>query len=285
MAKKDILAALEEYGAGHVFAYGDIVRLLEEKRDFWRLPQNLSAQSFVKLLLEQAKFKRYEIDFPTRRIIRFSLQDVSALKIAASLEPDSYLTHYTAVYLNNLTEQSPKTIYVNREQSPKRMVASGLSQSNIDRAFSRPARASRNIAELGSYKVCLLSGKHTGGLGVVDLETTDGETVRVTGVERTLIDIAVRPWYAGGVYQVLNAYRRASGVVSVNRLVALLQKIEYIYPYHQVVGFYLDKSRGYNESQVALLKQFEMKFDFYLTHAAKETEYSEEWRLHYPKGL
>ena len=40
--------------------------------------------------------------------------------------------------------------------------------------------------------------------------------VRVTDLERTLIDIAVRPEYAGGVYEVLNVYRLAKGKVSAN---------------------------------------------------------------------
>jgi hypothetical protein len=104
-------------------------------------------------------------------------------------------------------------------------------------------------------------------------------------VERTLIDIAVRPEYGGGVFEVLEAYRRASDKVSINRLTAHLKSINYIYPYHQVIGFYLTKAGSYRQSQIDLLRRFEISHDFYLMHQIQDKEYSSEWRLSYPKGL
>ena len=62
--------------------------------------------------------------------------------------------------------------------------------------------------------------------------------LRFTNLERTLIDATVRPVYAGGVFEVRKAYELAKEKVSVNRLAALLQKLDYTYPYHQAIGFY-----------------------------------------------
>lgn len=117
------------------------------------------------------------------------------------------------------------------------------------------------------------------------MQGPEGETVRVTGVERTLIDAAVRPVYAGGVYEVLNAYRLAREKVSVNKLAATVKKLDYIYPYHQVVGFYLERAGVYKESSIALFQKHEFRYDFYLMHQMKETAYSKRWRLHFPKGF
>src|SRR5205085_11677041 len=106
----------------------------------------------------------------------------------------------------------------------------------------------------------------------------------VTGIDRTLINIVVRQTYAGGVHEVLNAYRKAAAMVSVNRLTATLQKLSYTYPYHQAIGFYL-KRAGYKQAQLDLLRRFPMDFDFYLTHQTKEKDYVKEWRLFVPKGF
>jgi len=65
----------------------------------------------------------------------------------------------------------------------------------------------------------------------------------------------------------------------------VLKKLSYIYPYHQAIGFYLQKAGVYTDMQIRLLKKFQFEFDFYLTHQMKETEYSKEWRLYYPKGF
>jgi predicted transcriptional regulator of viral defense system len=108
--------------------------------------------------------------------------------------------------------------------------------------------------------------------------------ISITSLERTLIDIAVRPDYSGGPGEVLKAFENAKEKVSINKLNAILKKINFIYPYHQVIGFYLERA-GYRASQIDLLRKKEIEYDFYLTYNMGETEYSPIWKLYYPKGF
>jgi hypothetical protein len=222
--------------------------------------------------------------------------NISLEAILLTLKPGCHFSHFTAMQLNELTEQSPTTIYLNHEQSPKPISDAGLAQDRIDNAFSGNPRMTSNIAEIKGAKrskirVCLLNGKHTGYLGVTDREVKLPEsdhpvTLRLTDVERTLIDIAVRPFYSGGVAEVMKAYRLASKMISVNRLAATLRKLGYVYPYHQVVGFYLDASGAYDAASVSLFRdRFEYEFDFYLTYNMENPEYVPRWRIHVPRGL
>jgi hypothetical protein len=94
----------------------------------------------------------------------------------------------------------------------------------------------------------------------------------------------VRPTYAGGVFQVLEAYRAAKDKISTNRLVATLKKLDYVYPYHQAVGFLMERA-SYGERRYMLLRQLGIEYDFYLAHGIQEPQYSSEWRLFYPKGM
>ena len=134
----------------------------------------------------------------------------------------------------------------------------------------------------------MVNGMYTNQLGVVnDQVSYDGETkisVRLTNIERTLIDITVRPIYAGGVFEVQKAFMLAKEQVSVNTLVAMLQKLKYVYPYHQAIGFYLERA-GYKPNLLELLRRFPMDYDFYLAHEMGETEYIKDWRLYIPKGF
>jgi hypothetical protein len=190
---------------------------------------------------------------------------------------------------HGLTEQIPKTIYINAEQTPKPRPAARLEQNRIDLAFRSPMRKTSLVAEVGEMRVCLLNGMHTGELGVVQQDIVDdyqkpANGIRLTNLERTLIDIAVRPAYAGGVFEVFKAYRNARRTVSLANLVKFLRELNYVYPYHQAIGFYLERA-GFTPSEYSLLEQFPQNFDFYLTHQMREKEYSRRWRLFFPKGF
>jgi len=269
----------------NIFDGAEIAAILEEKRGFWRLAQSTTTRAFIDFLNKKAKLKIMRFGFPYRPIVKYTWGEVAFYAVVLSLKPDCYLSHYTAMHLHELTDQIPKITNVNAEQGPKRHGPVKLVQERVDFAFRRPTRLCNNVAEYEGRQVRLLNGMYTGNSGVIDMPGPEGETLQVTDIERTLIDIAVRPEYSGGPFEVLTAYRRASDRVSVNRLVALLKKMDHIYPYHQVIGFYLEKAGTYTTSQMELLTRLETKCDFYLMHQIAAPEYSSKWRLYYPKGL
>jgi hypothetical protein len=282
IAKEEIISLFENL-PHKIFSHGGIEKLLDENRTSWKLAQSITVSKFILFLLD-AKLKKLRFDFPSRPVIRYTWGDVPLYELLLQVKPNCYFSHYTAVYFHNLTEQIPSTIYINEEQSNKPRPFAELTQSAIDNAFKKTTRQSKNITEFNGYKIQLLNGKHTDNAGVVDMVGPEGEKLLVTNIERTLIDIAVRPEYAGGVFEVLKAYRLAKGKVSVNKLSALLKKLDYVYPYHQVIGFYLDRAGGYSDV-VDLLRKFEIKYNFYLAHKTGQCDYSAEWRLFYPKGF
>ena len=128
-----------------------------------------------------------------------------------------------------------------------------------------------------------MSGKNTGNLGT-ESRVFQGQQITLTNLERTLVDVAVRPAYSGGCAQVLEAYRRANGRVSIDSILAILAKLDYVYPYHQAIGFYL-QTAGYGAAEVAKFKSMGQQFDFYLDYAMDGPSYSPEWRIHYPGDL
>ena len=279
IAQPDITTLFEQQPR-RVFSHADIARLLEENRQFWRLTGSPTAREFIEFLAKVTPLRKVRLAFAYRPVIRYAWGDVSTFQLIQSINANGYFTHYTAVRFHELTDQIPKTIYFNQEQ---RFTGGDgtLTQETIDRAFKAKCRTSNNTTTYDDYTICLINGRNTTQLGVVNYQP---ESLRVTNVERTLIDIVVRPVYGGGVFQVAQAFARAKGEVSVNKLTAYLKTLRYTYPYHQSIGFYLERS-GYKPEQLALLQQFEIQFDFYLTHQMKKTEYNERWRLFIPKGF
>ena len=261
-----------------------MTEILDENRKIWRLG-NISRFTFIDFLIEKGQLSQSVFEFPDRNMHRYTWGQVPLYELILSLMPKGYFSHYTAMYFHNLTKQIPKTIYLNCEQTPKPKPEGELDQKRIDFAFRMKTRISNRAADYNECKIYLLNGKNTGNTGVIGIDGPDNTKVRVTNIERTLIDIAVRPEYAGGPFEVLRAYKNAAEDISINKLSAMLKKIDYIYPYHQVIGFYIDKCGAYRNSQIELLRKQEMIYDFYLMHKMKNPKYSSTWKLYYPEGL
>jgi hypothetical protein len=288
IAKADILRRFNELPT-KILSQADLARLLKEERGFWRLAQRTNTAEFIDFLTRAGQLKRYNFNFPSRPAHAYVWGEVPLLEILLFLRPRSYLSYYTAVRVHGLTEQVPKTLYVTHEPAlHKAREKRPLTQEGVDAAFRKAERSTQEVANYQENRICLINGAGTDMLGVVEMQTSADSrataNVKVTNIERTLIDITVRPAYSGGVAEVLKSFQQAKSRASTNRLRVLLDKLDYTYPYHQAIGFYLERA-GYSPAALDLLRQIPQPFRFYLAHAMSETEYVREWNLYIPRGL
>ncbi len=282
VARKDIEAAFDALPSP-VLTTDSVAEILNLHRDHWRIGK-IGTLQFIELLRENSNLKPEKLKFESRPVTRLIWRKATDYEIVQSINENGYFSHYTAIYLNGLTDQVPKVFYFNVEQAV-RPGGGKLVQESINRVFRGKCRLSARVAPLGERSVCMLNGGNTDCLGVRQQVSPEGKaSIRVTDVERTLIDAVVRPIYSGGVHQVLAAFKAASNKVSVNRLASYLMKINYTYPFHQAIGFYMERA-GYREGQIELIRAFSRDFDFYLDYGIKSPEYIERWRLFVPQGL
>ena len=286
IAKSDILAYFEALPP--VIRHKQMMGFLAKERAGWRLAQRTTIRDFIVFLKKQGKLKEHKFAFPHQPETLYVWGEIPMMELLLHLKPRSYYSHYTAMRLHGLTEQVPKVLYLSHERSSDTQWGTPLTQSAIDEAFQRPARISNNTADFNNLQVLLINSANTGELGVLNheaqLSLESRVSVRVTNIERTLIDAAVRPAYSGGVFEVAKAFELAKNVVSVNAMGAMLSKLRFAYPYHQAIGFYLERA-GYRASSLDLMRRFPMEFDFYLTHEMSATRYVPAWRLYVPEGF
>jgi hypothetical protein len=279
-----------------VFVFAELSRLLQQHLQEWvtdadnsnsNAPvisaESLGAGTIIEAIVKAGVLKKAVLPFPYREDVRFLFGEVDLLDLVQSLNHVGYFTHFTAIHLNSLTEQSPKTIYFNIEQRMSGGMGQ-LTQEALDRAFRVKSRMSSNVVEYKGTRIVKVNGRNTNCLGVSETRRDGAGILRVTDRERTLIDATVRPAYSGGIAVVARAFELAKKSVSVNRITAYLRKLRYVYPYHQAIGFYMERA-GYDEPLLKMLDQFPIEYDFYIQHAMKSPVLHKRWRLYVPKGF
>ncbi len=267
-----------------VYSASELDNILHMNRENWQLPKSMQLSNFVSSLCQHTKLKPVQLQSTeyNRSINRFAWGEPSPLELAQSISSKGYLSHGSAAAFHGLTTRLPPAIYLNIEQSTKPKNAGSLTQKSIDLAFSRKQRQSNLIYRFLNTSIVMLAGKNTEQLGVEERRGLKSEIFRVTNLERTLIDIVVRPSYADGPENVLEAYRGAKEQMSVDALLNILERLDYVYPYHQAIGYLMERA-DYPTSSCNKLRALGLKHDFYITHKIEEKGYCKDWRLYYPK--
>lgn len=200
--------------------------------------------------------------------------------IAATRSRSSFFSHYSALAIHNLTVQIPKQIYLTWERkSLPRNNYEGLIQENVDLAFNKKPRITQDKRKYKSFTINFISGQNQNRIGIKKFKK-----YWVSDIERTLIDISVRPFYSGGVTQVLQSFEEAKEILDTKKLFEYYISMNFIYPYHKVIGYYLEKA-GYDLVDYMAFLDLDSDIDFYLTYNILNKEYNEKWKLFIPKGL
>jgi len=282
---------------GSVFSRITLIEVLNEIKHTNILRNSFGYETFVSALLELGVLKKVKFILPNQSTTsRYVLvMDISTpvhpFEIALSLLPNAYLSHYSALFLNDLTNNVPKEIFINREQTKKPLDPENfLTQKKIDYAFNRPMRRTNQIASFKyeglEYFVHMLNGKQTGNLGVVSKKTPQlSRKVRVTNLERTLIDCVVRPSYSGGPEEIMSAFERAAEDISVNRLIGYLKKLDYKYPYQNPIAFYMMENSYKSNSMKLIQDQIDREFIMYVGYQILNKKHHSQTNVYYPNNL
>jgi hypothetical protein len=278
------LTAYFESRPERVFSQSDLFSIFSSYRLDWNLPRKMNEASFIEMLRRRTKMSEIGLTSRYRPLLRYVWgTKVSLISIALSIKRGAFCSRGTAMWIHGLGGDEHH-IYVNREQSEKPRNSGVLMQDAIDRAFRNEQRRTKLIYQHLDATIVVLNGKNSGRLEVESAKTPSGEHVEVTSLERTLVDITVRPAYAGGISSVLASFRLARGRVSVIKLLQILKALDYTYPFHQSIGFYLKRSE-YTKDDQDLVRELGTRFNFYLGHGIKDPAFDEEFRVFFPKSF
>ncbi len=270
----------------HIYSSRELKLIFRKTEPTLSILQNtsLSENDLISFLIEHGSLHKITFNTPKTEAL-YVWGKVSRYLLMPDLRPRGYYSHLTAMHFHGLLNYAPTNTYFNNEQ-PARPGFGILEQTRIHNSFKNKQRITSAKTDIDGITYWLLNGKQSGNYAVTHMSTPDGVLVSCTSLERTLIDITVRPAYAGGPKNVLRAFRVAQPNVSIDKLKLTLEKLSYVYPYHQSIGFYLDQTGTYGDQALKEFLSYQpFNFDFYLDYGMKTPAYSAKWRIFYPSDL
>ncbi len=277
-AKNQISHFIQNH-AYHGFSIVNLRDIFYSNREEWEIAEYRKTHHFIDFLLKEGILIKLNL---SREKIIYIKPGFNNFNISKAIKKDSYLAYFSAVSIHNLTLQIPKVIYSCVDRIYTNHQLSELTQERIDKSFSKPQRVSNNFYSYNNFKFYFFEKKieHT-EIGVIHNTNND---IKYTDLERTLIDIAIKPMYAGGVFEVLEAFKKSKKRLNVTKMKSYLDQFNYLYPYNQVIGFYLEIAE-YNANQINIFYEKEKQFSFYLTHNIANKKFSKKWKIYYPLGI
>lgn len=258
----------------------ELVEMLHSARNVYGFT-NYNLADFIKYIKEVCSINEINSLNESQSIIPlYAKIDADIYDLAAAVSRSSYFSFYTAISIHGLTLQLPKHLYMTNERKSLIRISNSLQQENIDAAFSKRPRQTSNVRSILNFQLHLINGQSNNRLGVVPFR----DCYYVTDVERTIIDSVVRPFYAGGVTQIFEAIVNAKNIIDIDKLVYYYKQMNFIYPYFQAIGFYLDRA-GYDNNALAPFLKMRQVHKFYLTYNMRFTEFDPRWNLFYPRGF
>lgn len=243
--------------------------------------KSISRVKIKDFLLNRYITKGSLVGYGSNEFYYFKDEKIDQFDIASTRSRSAFFSYYSALSIHNLTIQLPKQVYLTWERKGLRSKSSSnLLQLNVDIVFNKLPRVTQDKRKYKNFTVNFINGQNHNLLGVENFR----KFFFVSNIERTLIDVSVRPFYAGGVTQVLQSFQEAKGRLNTKKLFEYYVKMDFIYPYHKVIGFYLEKA-GYSKSDYKPFLNLESNIDFYLTYNILHKEYNSKWKIFIPKGF
>lgn len=251
--------------------------LMNKLKDDGYIAKSLNFNTFYNRLVENG-LKQEIVTINENNIVRYFFnKNLDIFQKSLALKKGSFLSMSTALNYQELSTFSDNFIYISKEQPDKyiQFEKNNLTQEKINIAFKKDYRRTKSFGKIEDKYVVLLSPKYTGNYGVIKYKG-----VMVSSINRALVEMIVNIQYFKSSQKIIEAFKPIKNKIMLEKVYNVVENFDFIYPYYQCVGFYLEKI-GFNKDE---LKSFTHKistYDFYTEKNLSSYSYDEFWKMYY----
>ena len=266
-----------EYVKSHnVFTLDHISTMLEDLKNQNLVQQSITSDSFYFKLLEDGLIS-YTISLRDIQKTRYSLnKEFNIYDFASSLENKSFFPMFTSLNIQGLSNYRNNFVFISKERKERNNFASRiLTQDAIDKAFASSPRRTKAHDVINGYNVVSLESNNTGSIGIIDYNG-----YKVSSINRALVEIISNIHYFVSPDNVISEFKAIKDKLNINEIFKIIEKFDFIYPYYQLAGYYLEKI-GFTKNELIKFYSKKGELIFYTIKNKEEYKLDTYWNIKY----
>ena len=271
--KEEILKTIQDY---EFLSQEQLKEILQQLKDKSLVSSSLSFNSFLlKLIDEGLTQKSVTIRGHVKTRYTFN-QDFNIYNFCNSLEKNSFFSMSTALNLQGLSDFRKDYIFVSKERTTRMKQENiTLNQENIDNAFSKKPRRTNAYDKIDNKVVVFLEANNSDSFGIIEY---DG--YRVSSVNRAFVEMITNIHYFQSSQNLIQVFKHTKNSIDIDKIYIIIEKFDFIYPYFQLAGFYLEKI-GFFKEELTKFYQKKSDLNFYTEKNKNNYEFDKYWRVYF----
>ncbi|MCG3677853.1 hypothetical protein L5F07_01150 [Aliarcobacter butzleri] len=271
--KEQILYTLKKKG---FFSINDITSILDKLKEENLVSNSLTQNDFYLKLLDDG-LVAHTITIRDIEKIRYTLnKEFNIYDFVYSLEKNGFFSMFTSLNIQGLTNFRDNFIFISKERMKRvNFNSKDITQEAIDKAFTNKPRRTKAYATIYNYNIVILESNNTQEIGIIKYKG-----YKISSINRAFVEIISNIQYSKTPDDVIYEFKNLKDKLDINEIFNIIEKFDFVYPYYQLAGYYLEKIGFLKEE---LSKFFNKKTDliFYTIKNKEKYTLDEYWGIQY----
>lgn len=271
--KKEILRIVKKKA---FFSINDITSILDKLKEENLVSNSLTQNDFYLKLLDDG-LVAHTITIRDIEKIRYTLnKEFNIYDFVYSLEKNGFFSMFTSLNIQGLTNFRDNFIFISKERMKRvNFKSKDITQEAIDKAFTNKPRRTKAYATIYNYNIVILESNNTQEIGIIKYKG-----YKISSINRAFVEIISNIQYSKTPDDVIYEFKNLKDKLDINEIFNIIEKFDFVYPYYQLAGYYLEKIGFLKEE---LSKFFNKKTDliFYTIKNKEKYTLDEYWAIKY----
>lgn len=182
----------------------------------------------------------------------------------------------TALNLQGLSDFRSDYVFVSKERTTR--IEQGnvtLTQEDIDNAFNKKPRRTNAYDKINKHIVVLLEANNTDAFEIIEYNG-----YKVSSLNRAFVEMISNVQYLQSSEVIIDVFTKINDKLNLDTIYNIIEKFDFIYPYFQLAGFYLEKI-GFSKTELEKFYTKQSELNFYTQKNKNHYVFDKYWNIYF----